>query len=329
MENTPTPSRIERMRRPQKGLPRFRYRDEHAELADARVSVRRWWWEYLRLSKDYWLLCKTSSASNARTLDDRLQQIYKKFGNVHDCTFDEWWLKRGAHVFKEQTEPPKVIEIAHDLSNLTEYRDEMVLVDIPLALSRATIHRKINEILKKYELQRPQNKLEISKSEFPINPVRYRMHTLQAMHEVYCLHRELIAKPIALEMLDGNAAENSFAVRADLFRIGKLLRISPSNEQLRGTEIEIRKKQNVMRASVSRYLKRADQLISNVEYGKFPVFKDVKLPEHRFTKKHSQNHLEYEREWWELDLTSTLSVNKVDEARRLHYSEPLKVRTNY
>lgn len=316
------------MRRPQKGLPHFRYRTEQAELAGARESVRRWWWEYLRLSKDYWLLCKTSGPNNARTTDERLALIYRKFGNVHDCTFDEWWLKRGAHVFKEETEPPKVIEIAHDLRNLTEYRDQMVLVDIPLALSRATIHRKINEILTRHELERPLNKLEISQSEFPINPVRYRLHTLQVMHEVYCLHMELIAKPAALEQITKSEI-STFANRADLFRIGKLLRISPSNEHLVGEEEEIRKKQNVMRASVSRFLKRADQLIANVEYGKFPVFKNVQLPERRFTDRQRQVHIELEQEWWNLNLTSTLSGNKVEDARKLHYSEPLRGRNKY
>jgi len=85
---------------PQKGLPRFRYRSLEAELADARVSVRRWWWEYLRLSKDYWLVCQTSrSRLRPETTDEGLANIYKKFGNVHDYTFDQWWLERGSRVF--------------------------------------------------------------------------------------------------------------------------------------------------------------------------------------------------------------------------------------
>ena len=290
-------------------------------MAGARTSVRRWWWEYLRLSKVYWLLCKTSGAYNARTRDERLAVIYRKFGNVYDCTFDEWWRLRGAHIFQEQKEPPKVIEIAHDLSNLTEYRDQMVLVDIPLALSRVTIQRKISEILKRHELERPGNKLELSQSDFPINPVRYRLHTLQVMHEVYCLHRELIAKPVALNTLNPKLYERDFERRADLFRIGKLLRISLSNSDLVGTAEEIHHKQNRMRASVGRFLNRADLLIANVEYGRFPVFKQVKRSEPRFSDKQLTAHLELEEEWWSVDLTSTLSGSRVIDAKRLHYSE--------
>ena len=96
-----------------------------------------------------------------------------------------------------------------------------------------------------------------------------------------------------------------------------------------GKEEEIRKKQNVMRASVSRFLKRADQLVANVEYGKFPVFKEIKLPERRFTDRQRQAHIELEKEWWSLNLTSSLSSKKVEDARRLHYSEPLRGRMKY
>ena len=275
----------------------------------------------MRLSKTYWLLCKTSGAYNARTKDERLARIYAKFGNVYDCTFDEWWKRRGAHLFQEQKEPPKVIEIAHDLSNLTAWRDQMVLVDIPLALSRVTIQRKISEILKKHQLERPGNKLELSQSDFPINPVRYRLHTLQVMHEVYCLHRELIAKPVALNTLNPKVYERDFERRADLFRIGKLLGISLHNRYLTGSADEIHHKQNRMRATVGRFLSRANLLIANVEYGGFPVFQPVKRSEPRFSDKQLKVHLELEEEWWSVDLTSELSGNKVIDAKRLHYSE--------
>jgi len=329
MENSANQQHPTRFRPPQKGMPHFRYASAAAELADARESVRRWWWEYLRLSKTYWLLCQTSGPYNARTLDERLAAIYRKFGNVYDLSFDDWWKKRGAHIFEEQKEPPKVIEIASDMSNLSQYRDGKLLIEIPLVLSRATIQRKISAILKKHETERVNNKLEISESAFPINPVRYRLHTLQTMHEVHCLHRELIAKPAALGLKKAKEYEKDFTKRADLFRIGALLRISPNNEELIGEDKMVRKKQNRMRASVGRFLTRTEQLIANVEYGKFPVFKPVKLPERRFTEKHLLAHRELEEQWWALDLTSELSGSKVLDAMRVHYSEPLRGRETY
>jgi hypothetical protein len=49
-----------------------------------------------------------------------------------------------------------------------------------------------------------------------------------------------------------------------------------------------------MLASVSRFLRRAEQLISNVEYGKFPVFSNHEKPELRFTARQLERHKELE-----------------------------------
>ena len=312
---------------PQKGLPRFRYRSQEAELADARVSVRRWWWEYLRLSRDYWMVCQTSrSRLRPETQDERLAFIYKKFGNIHNVTFEEWYLKTGSRTFREQHEPPKVREIHPIAENIARIRNDTILFAVPLALTRNTIQRQISKLLKEHEDKRPNNRLEISRSDFPINPVRYRLHTLQVMHEVYCLHRELIEKPAALRMLAGAEDQRrewakKYDQRADLYRIGKLLRISPSNERLIGDATEIRAKQNRMRASVSRFLRRTEQLISNVEYGKFPVFSQHERPDHRFTPRQLEWQKELEAEWWSMNLTSELTGNGVAAASALYYSE--------
>lgn len=313
---------------PQKGLRHFRYTTAGAELADARESVRRWWWEYLRLSKDYWLVCKTSQASGViETTDAVLRRIYIKFGNVHDCTFDRWWPARGSKVFREQIDPPRVkeVQMSEGHYQVPVNRDKLIL-EVPISLSRATIQKQISKILKNYEERRPNNRLMLSKSDFPINPVRYRLHTLQVMHEIYCLHRELITKPVALRSIAGTPDQRKewqqkYEQRADLFRIGEVLNISPSNMLVTGDITNDRAKKNRMRATVSRFLRRADQLISNVEQGKFPVFTTAARPARRFTKRQLASHLELEPEWWSLDLTSELTGNKVAAAGRLYYNE--------
>jgi len=76
-----------------------------------------------------------------------------------------------------------------------------------------------------------------------------------------------------------------------------------------------------MRASVSRFLRRAEQLISNVEYGKFPVFTNHEKPQQRFNQRQLDQHKELEAEWWSLNLTSELTGNRVEAARALYYSE--------
>lgn len=293
----------------QKGIGRLRSRTIEEELSYARTSVRRWWWEYLRLSKDYWLICQTSSsANNPRTIDDGMRWLYRRFGDIYSMDFDTWYEKKGSYLFREQVELPKVIEVADDLSNLAEERDGKLLVEIPLSMSQASINRQINRILKKHIDERPTNKLETSKSEFPINPVLYRLPNLQKMHEIWCVHREVIAKPVALEQ-----AKDKYSTKGDLYRIGVALRLSPSNEGM-AEDVELHHQRlNRMRATVSRYIGKAKILIGNVELGKYPVFKKV-LPIDRFSKKQRESHAELEKLWWDLDLTSQLSGTKVSDA---------------
>lgn len=197
-------------------------------------------------------------------------------------------------------------------------------MDIPLKLSRRTIQRQLGRILNAYDELRVNNRLELSTSAFRLNPVQFRLHTLRQVYEVHSLHRELVAKPKALKNL---SKEVGFEQRADLFRIGKLLRVSPSNESPRGDPQEITKRQNRMRASVSRLLRRSELLIANVEQGVFPSFKPVVAQQGaRFTPEQLEAHENLEQQWWSLDLTSSLSRGRLEAARKIHYEEEWKTR---
>jgi hypothetical protein len=109
MLNSPSEDEYEQPR--QKGMANFRHTSMEAEIRDASTSIRRWWWEYLRLSKDYWLLCQKTKGGVPDTHDERLAEIYQDFGNVHDCSFEEWWRRTGSELFKEQKLPPRVQQI--------------------------------------------------------------------------------------------------------------------------------------------------------------------------------------------------------------------------
>jgi hypothetical protein len=308
------------------GNQRVRFRNAQESLASAAQGVHRWWWECLRLSKDYWLVCQTSQNSVTETQDIELKRVYRAFGNIYDCTFDEWWIDRGSWVFREQERFPQVKEVARhprDRAASTPQPDQ-VWVSIPLKLSRRTIQRQLSKILDAYEDDRLNNRLALSTSMFRLNPVQYRLHTLQKMHEVYSLHRELVDMPAALKALNKNGA---FERRADLFRIGTLLKVSPSNESLRGDTDEIFKRQNRMRASVSRLLKRMELLVANVEEGIFPSFLPVAAPARpRFNSRQLESHKALEEQWWQLNLSSSLSAGKIEDARRIHYEEAMRMR---
>lgn len=317
---TPTPEHL------LKGQSRVMFRSPEDSLGVVKEGVHRWWWEFLRISKDYWLVCITSKNGRIETQDKELAKVYRAFGNVYDCSFEQWWIDRGSWVFRETDPFPKVKEVARSPRERAahRYESDRLWVDIPLKLSRRSIQRQIGRILDQHEDQRLSNRLEMSTSKFKLNPVQYRVLTLKKMYEVKALHRELISKPTAVEANKKNAA---YAKRADLFRIGKLLRVSPSNETLTGDAGKNFEKQNRMRASVSRLLKRSELLIANVEQGVFPSFKPVKPTESkRFNARQLEMHKELEAQWWSLDLTSSLSAGKIDDARRVHYEEEMRGR---
>ena len=82
-----------------------------------------------------------------------------------------------------------------------------------------------------------------------------------------------------------------------------------------------------MRASVSRLLKRTELLVANAEHGVFPSFKPVAANSSpRFSKAQIEKHKALEEQWWKLNLTSALSAGKIDDARRIHYQEELRMR---
>ena len=311
-----------------KGLPRLRFNRPKDSLQEAGESYYRWWWEFLRLSKDYWLISQTAHRDErgrllrVTTIDHLLRRIYFRFGDIHNVSFETWWQKRGYRLFSERQPFPKV-SVIPDTPRLRIKRpaDDHIWVDIPLKLSARTIKRQIGKILGEHSELRLDDRRRLTTAEYHLSPSRLSLHTLKRTHEVYCLHRELIAKPMALNQVRGAKRHQAdFAKRADLFRIGKLLHLSPSNESLRGTANEIYAKQNQMRVAVSRILKNAQRLITQCEHGQFPSYEEV-TPQRRFSERQSSSHQALEEAWWALDLTSSLSADKLSQVRAIHYEE--------
>jgi hypothetical protein len=201
----------------------------------------------LRLSKDYWLICQSAQRKSdlvvePKTRDATLASMYRRFGDIHSMSFEAWWEARGYRVFAEQQTFPKVTLVASAPRERSRQAPppEHIWVEIPLKLSARTIKRQIGVVLSEHAEQRLADRRLLSSAAYKLSPSRLNLHTLQRLHEVYCLHRELIAKPMALNRTHGIKRHRAdYAQRADLFRIGKLLRISPSNESLIGTPQQI------------------------------------------------------------------------------------------
>ena len=136
-----------------KGASRLRFRSPEDSLPEVRHGIHRWWWEFLRLSKDYWLLCQTSQRRRPETQDREFARVYRAFGDVYSMSFDDWWLDRGSWVFREREAFPKVAQLPRDIKDRIRQRllSDHIWVDIPLKLSRRTIQRQLGKILDAYE----------------------------------------------------------------------------------------------------------------------------------------------------------------------------------
>ena len=284
-----------------KSLASFKYANRATHLSHARESVLRWWWEYLKLSKDYWLLCQSCSPGRPETTDKRLARVFNAFGNIHAQNFDKWWVSTGYMLFGEVDGPAEVR--LHPPRNplIPQNNWGSLLVEIPLSLSKKTITQRIHEILKEHEDQRPSSWLGASKAEFPVNPVRFRVPTLKTTHDVYCQHQMLIVRP---RLKHGDDYEVP-----DIFNLGKMLNINYSNTRLGSESNENAKKRNRVRATVGRYITRANLLIQNVEIGTFPVFKPVEVQK-RFTTKQLKHFERFEEKWLALKVGSELNKDK-------------------
>lgn len=309
-----------------KGLRRYKYKKPQDSLEEVRVGMRRWCWEFLRLSKDYWLVCQTSKGLHIATQDPELRRLYLKFGDIYNSTFEEWWVNRGYRVFSEKEKFPKVKLIPSRPNERKSQHpsEESIWVEIPIKLSKRTIQKQIGLLLNEYESIRPRSRMELSSAGFKFNSVQFGTHILKKVHEVYALHRELIEKPKWIKKNNPKGAK--YVEKADLFRIGKLLRLSPSNEY--GEASELATKHNRMRVAVSRNLKNAKLLIKNLESGIFPSYETNKNYDKRFTSKQSEQHKDLEEKWWNLNLISELSIQKLKEVKAIHYEEPDHTRQN-
>lgn len=311
-----------------KGLRKLRYKKPEESLEDVRNSVRRWWWECLRLSKDYWLVCQTTQGQNIATQDEKLRRVYRRFGDIYKTNFDEWWVERGYRIFSEEEKFPKVKEVPRRPSERERQfpTEDKIWVEIPLKLSTRTIQKNIGRLLNEYESIRLNRRIELTTAEFKINPVQFGTKILQKVHEVYALHRELIEKPKWLKQHKPEALRETS--KADLYRIGKLLKVSPKNESMSGTPDEVRARHNRMRVAVSRNIQKAELLIANTERGIFPSYEEVVLNEQRFTQRQLDQHKELESKWWELNFISELSVDKLSGVKGIYYDEPERTRQN-
>ena len=250
-------------RRVFKGMGRFLYSNPNDEYHDALRSPFRIWYDYLRISKDYWWVCQ----QNGNTLDADLHNMWKDFGNVFEMHFLNWWKEIGRNLFAEQVSLPRVRHIDESTS-IHPDTDRHVIVEIPLNLTERTIGRQVMEIVRAHpnRLVKP-----VSNAKRPLAKLRgIRLAVLRDAHTIWCL-KELI-ELAKKEKLHVNSPFDKMTYQ----KIGIALRVVRScMPKHTDSEEKERIKRVGMKVGVQRMLNRANAIISNAEIGIFPSIAPV------------------------------------------------------
>jgi hypothetical protein len=242
-------------------------RDRHIELLEeAASSPYRWWFEFLRCSKDYWWLCK----QRGKSLDPNFNAVYSAFGNVFETDFANWFIKRGYSIFQEHIEPPK-IEIAENVEGLMFNQSLLagkLLLIVPLDISDKSLKSQFQKIISEVK----GRQIRKGKADFSLLKVKgIRLKVLEVAHAVWCerFKQSLIQY--------GDASKTQHEAILDLYSIGEKCKVSPQHVRRAGEPLANRiLKERVMRVAVIRMQKRAEALIANAEMGRFPSYESIK-----------------------------------------------------
>ncbi len=249
------------------GLSRQFYASKFSEIHDACKSDYLWWIAFLRLSQDYWWICR----EHGQCLDDRLKKVWSVIGNIFQYdNFQSWWISHSQTAFAEQTKAPKVTDISIYSKFMDITVNNSLLIDIPLDLSNDSIIEQLLDLLKQfpkevrfYKSSANLELVDISTKERKQLPILYQVALMDRLVE-------------ALKM--SKRSDLSWLAKMRFYEIGMAIEISPSAKPSKFDSAVTRtEKQNRVRSLVSQKKKAADSLIANIEIGKFPLKSKVSV----------------------------------------------------
>jgi hypothetical protein len=257
-----------RRRRKYKGLPGLTVEDRESGAVVAMNSAYYWWFEYLKLSKNYWWLCKERNVLYAKS--PVLVKVGEDFGDVFEQDFRDWWINVGSELFVEQLDLPAVKQLDSNFGNRSVVQNDKVIVEIPLNLTEQTIKKQVLEIVRNHTQREIRRTTSARRKLARLK--RIRLDVLETARDVWCLNQ--IAKLASAGVV---GFENVNTDKLSLYEIGRRLNLVESCMPKATDSVELaRKKRNGMKVAVKRMLDRADALIANVELGLFPSFTNVK-----------------------------------------------------
>jgi hypothetical protein len=251
------------------GLSRHFYVSKNEEIEAICKSNYLWWIAFLRLSKDYWWICR----EQGNCIDLRLKRLWELFGNIFEYdTFISWWNDRAALVFAETSCRPKVIDITIESQFLMIEKERHALFDIPLYMSNEDILKEVLDLLNQYNKTARQFNSTAKQSLLPINtkekkqlPILYQIALIDKVVD-YAKHDRILRDTKLGQMKS--------------YEIGMSLNVSKSSQPARFDSLmTLTNKQNRVRSLVTQKKRQAEKIIMNIEAGLFPCKNKVKYCE--------------------------------------------------
>lgn len=208
-------------------------------------SVYYWWWAYLRKNDDYIACCERSGVG-------AMSGLYLDFGDVRGDDFKAWWSEgsRAISLFAEPTAEDVVRELAED-EVAPDQEDALTLV-FPLDMPKRYLQKRFNELLKKYHT---------GKRGFQNAKKSRALYRFEGQPNVPALKQAMLV----YEHREANPSMK-------LWEIGNEMPGVIKSQKLKAGDAQYIKesKKKVLAATVSRYLRRAQESIARVGKGLSP-----------------------------------------------------------
>jgi hypothetical protein len=208
-------------------------------------SVYYWWWEFLRRHEGYKRTCLQGGKG-------RYAKLHKDFGDVHATDFKAWWKEHAEALFSEPVKEKLFASVEGQIDPDDLSNPNLLFIQVPLNLPIRMLTQKFSVLMKKHHQgKRGVRYARDSHAKYPVigQPnVNALMITLK-VYDYRLAHPELKLWEVAMVL--------------DQFKLFKP-RTNP-DKKLEGDD-----EKNVMAATVSRYLKKAEAMIMNAGLGRFP-----------------------------------------------------------
>lgn len=219
-------------------------------ISHSKVSPYYWWWAYLQKNEEYRKCCENGGKG-------KLSKLCADFGDVYELEFRLWWgrLNRGGYLFSEREMNDRINQVS-SIEKCAEalQNPSIILARIPIYESKSQLLKTFKFFLRdKHQTKRGRRKV-----------VSTALYPFCSTPNVSALEQTLTVYEAWQESIKSNQNKTLADIGIELRLVRKFMPTS------KDTPKEITAKRNKMSATVSRYIRDAEAIISNTALGRFP-----------------------------------------------------------